>query len=298
MATAIPAKQLQIQGTLKELRDKLLEREIGICTTDRIAYFKLGGILFPMGSGHIPAPTENALFMAYPDPEYPGEYIYGWMPFTEVPAPYDERIKLWSLIAGKNLYATAAEKDTQGRDIADTLDKKADATDIVPGTFTKVSVNEQGAVTDGGGLAASDLPTHEHAAEDITSGTLDPDRIGEGSVPVEKLEIRKRLHVDGTTISATETTDSVVISASNAIIPLDLNASSARNEYTRAVELCDAGVVPVLQYMVTNGVAYARLSSRGSWGLRFTGCDGFTVTQITISTTYAVSVDSRTIPAS
>lgn len=260
------------------------------------------------------------------------------------------------------------------------LAKKVNATNMTPGTYTKVSVNEQGAVTNGGGLEESDLPTHEHSAEDITSGTLDPDRIGEGSVPIEKLEIHKRLYVDGTTISATETADSVVISAepklsdmihedsegaaaettlpkslvsvpggygvkkgfyvpypgnttclgrivdvddsetpptctielcdglcdelnrrvdlSNAVIPLDLNASNAENEYTRAVELCDAGVVPVLQYMVTNGVAYARLSSRGSWGLRFTGCDGFTVTQITISTTYAVSVDSRTIPVS
>lgn len=378
MATKIPAKQLQTQGTLEELQAMLLEREIGICTTDHIAYYKLNGILFPMGGSIIPGPTENALFMGYIDLEHPGEYTYGWAPFTEISAPYDDQIKLWSRIAGKDLYAESAKKDMQGRVIADTLDKKTDATDMTPGTYTKVSVNRQGAVTGGGDLEASDLPTHEHSAEDITSGTLNPDRIGEGSVPIEKLEIHKRLYVDGTTISATETDDSVVISVepklsdmmhvdneepseettlpkslvsvpggydvkkgfyvpypgnptclgrivavddsetppsctiglcdgwcdelnrrvdlSNAVIPLDLNASSAENEYTRAVELCDAGVVPVLQYMVTNGVAYARLSSRGSWGLRFTGCDGFTVTQITISTTYAVSVDSRTIP--
>lgn len=380
MATKIPAKQQHVCGTFVELQAMLLDREIGFCTTDHIAYYKLNGILFPMGRGIIPDPTENSLFMAYDDPEHPGEYIYGWSPFTEVLAPYDDRIKLWSQIAGKGMYAESAKKDAQGRDIADTLDKKTDATDVAPGTYTKVSVNGQGAVTAGGGFEASDLPTHEHSAEDITSGTLDPDRIGEGSVPIEKLEIHKRLYVDGTTISATETADSVVISVepklsdmihednegagdeitlpksavsipggydvkkgfyvpypgnptclgrisevddsgtpstctielcdgwcdelnrrvdlSNAVIPLDLNASRAYNEYTRAVELCDAGVVPVLQYMITNGVAYARLSSRGSWGLRFTGCDGFTVTQITISTTYAVAVDSRTIPVS
>lgn len=295
----IPSKQLHRSGTLEDLQANLSNREIGFCTTDRLAYYKLNGILFPMGSGIIPDPTENALFMAYDDPEHPGEYIYGWKQFTEVSAPYDERIKLWSRIAGMGLYAEVAFKDSKGRKIADTLDKKTDATDMTPGTYTKVSVNEQGAVTNGGGLEASDLPTHEHSAEDITSGTLDPDRIGEGSVPIEKLEIHKRLYVDGTTISATETADSVVIHVGSVVIPLDLNASSAENEYTRAVELCDAGVVPIVRYMVTNGVAYARLSSRGSWGLRFTNCNEFTVTQITIapsSGNYAISVDSRIIP--
>lgn len=376
----IPSKQLHRSGTLEDLQANLSNREIGFCTTDHLAYYKLNGILFPMGSGIIPDPTEKALFMAYDDPEHPGEYIYDWKSLESIEPIPNNPLKLWSRLAGMGLYAEVASKDSKGRKIADTLDKKTDATDMTPGTYTKVSVNEQGAVTNGGGLEASDLPTHEHSAEDITSGTLDPDRIGDGSVPVEKLEIHKRLYVDGTTISATETDYFVVISVepklsdmihkdnegtgeeitlpkslvsvpggynvkkgfyvpypgnptclgrivdvddsetpptctielcdgwcdelnrrvdlSNAVIPLDLNASSAENEYTRAVELCDAGVVPVLQYMVTYGVAYARLSSRGSWGLRFTGCDGFTVTQITISTTYAVSVDSRTIPVS
>lgn len=376
----IPSKQLHRSGTLEDLQANLSNREIGFCTTDHLAYYKLNGILFPMGSGIIPDPTEKALFMAYDDPEHPGEYIYDWKSLESIEPIPNNPLKLWSRLAGMGLYAEVASKDSKGRKIADTLDKKTDATDMTPGTYTKVSVNEQGAVTNGGGLEASDLPTHEHSAEDITSGTLDPDRIGDGSVPVEKLEIHKRLYVDGTTISATETDYFVVISVepklsdmihkdnegtgeeitlpkslvsvpggynvkkgfyvpypgnptclgrivdvddsetpptctielcggwcdelnrrvdlSNAVIPLDLNASSAENEYTRAVELCDAGVVPVLQYMVTYGVAYARLSSSGSWGLRFTGCDGFTVTQITISTTYAVSVDSRTIPVS
>lgn len=183
----IPSKQLHRSGTLEDLQANLSNREIGFCTTDRLAYYKLNGILFPMGSGIIPDPTENALFMAYDDPEHPGEYIYGWKQFTETAAPYDNRIKLWSRIAGMGLYAEVAFKDSKGRKIADTFDKKTDATDMTPGTYTKVSVNEQGAVTNGGGLEASDLPTHEHSAEDITSGTLDPDRIGEGSVPIEKL---------------------------------------------------------------------------------------------------------------
>lgn len=154
----IPSKQLHRSGTLEDLQANLSNREIGFCTTDHLAYYKLNGILFPMGSGIIPDPTENALFMAYDDPEHPGEYIYGWKQFTEVSAPYDERIKLWSRIAGMGLYAEVASKDSKGRKIADTLDKKTDATDMTPGTYTKVSVNEQGAVTNGGGLEASDLP--------------------------------------------------------------------------------------------------------------------------------------------
>lgn len=40
---------------------------------------------------------------------------------------------------------------------------------------------------------------------------MDSDRIGEGSIPIEKLEIHKRLYVDGTTLTATESQDSVVL---------------------------------------------------------------------------------------
>lgn len=376
---SIPGKFAIRKAATKDLLLSLMvEREIGFCEEDRTAYIRIDNSLEPLGGGRLDIPTTISLLMGFE--EDAEKYTYDWKSLESLEPIPNNPLKLWSRLAGMGLYAEVASKDSKGRKIADTFDKKTDATDITPGIYTKVSVNEQGAVTNGGGLEASDLPTHEHSAEDITSGTLDPDRIGEGSVPIEKLEIHKRLYVDGTTISATETADSVVISVepklsnmmhvdneehseettlpvslvsvpggydvkkgfyvpypgnptclgrivdvddgetpptctielcdgwcdelnrrvdlSNAVIPLDLNASSAENEYTRAVELCDAGVVPVLQYMVTNGVAYARLSSRGSWGLRFTGCDGFTVTTITISTTYAVSVNSRTIPVS
>lgn len=208
---SIPGKQLHRVGTIEELQAYLSNREIGLCTTDNLAYYKLNDVLFPMGSGIIPDPAENGLLMSYADPDHPEEYAYGWRPFTETPAPYDEQLKLLSQIDGKGLYATVAENDMQGRNIASTLDNKINATDMTPGTYTKVSVNGQGAVTDGGDLEASDLPAHEHSAEDITSGTLDPDRIGEGSVPIEKLEMHKRLYVDGTTLTATESQDSVVL---------------------------------------------------------------------------------------
>lgn len=113
----IPSKQLHRSGTLEDLQANLSNREIGFCTTDRLAYYKLNGILFPMASGIIPDPTENALFMAYDDPEHPGEYIYGWKQFTEVSAPYDKRIKLWSRIAGMGMYAEVAYKDAEGNPI-------------------------------------------------------------------------------------------------------------------------------------------------------------------------------------
>lgn len=181
----IPSKQLHRSGTLEDLQANLSNREIGFCTTDRLAYYKLNGILFPMGSGIIPDPTENALFMAYDDPEHPGEYIYGWKQLTEMSAPYDTNIKLWSRIAGKGLYAESAKNDIRGRGIADALDRienpdvtpiedsdnlissgavygaiigKANATGITPGIYTKVSVNNEGGVVEGGSLEASDIP--------------------------------------------------------------------------------------------------------------------------------------------
>lgn len=293
----IPGKFAIRKAATKDLLLSLMvEREIGFCEEDRTAYIRIGASLEPFGGGRLDIPTTTSLLMGFE--EDAETYTYDWKSLESLePIPHNP-LKLWSRLAGMGLYAEVASKDSKGRNIANTLDKKTDATDMTPGTYTKVSVNKQGAVTNGGGLEASDIPTHEHSAEDITSGMLDPDRIGDGSVPIEKLEIHKRLYVDGKTIFAIETADSVVIYVGSVVIPLDLNAASAYDEYTRAVALCDAGVVPVLQYMVMNGVAYARLSSRGSWGLRFTGCDGFTVTQITISTTYDVSVVSRTIPVS
>ena len=48
MATKIPAKQLQTQGTLAELKDRLLDRETGWCTDDNILYYNDGGTLRPV----------------------------------------------------------------------------------------------------------------------------------------------------------------------------------------------------------------------------------------------------------
>lgn len=93
----------------------------------------------------------------------------------------------------------------------DALKEKADVHRTTPGTFPKVSVNEQGIVTEGLPLDADDIP--EHSADKLTRGYLNPNRLEDGSIPAEKLEIRKKLMVDGTTIGVTETQDAVVLRA-------------------------------------------------------------------------------------
>lgn len=113
----IPSKQLHRSGTLEDLQANLSNREIGFCTTDHLAYYKLNGILFPMGSGIIPDPTENALFMAYEDPEHPGEYIYDWISLESIEPIPNNPLKLWSRLAGMGLYAEVAYKDSDGHTI-------------------------------------------------------------------------------------------------------------------------------------------------------------------------------------
>lgn len=45
-------------------------------------------------------------------------------------------------------------------------------TAVVPGTYTKTTVDQKGRVTAGASLAAGDLPSHTHTASDITAGSL------------------------------------------------------------------------------------------------------------------------------
>lgn len=196
-------------ATTADLLSLLVEREIGYCDADNTAYIRIGGELRKIGGSDIDIPTTISLLMGFE--EDAERYTYAWKSLESIEPIPNNLLKLWSRLAGKGLYAEVASKDSKGREIATTLDNKTDATDMTSGTYTKVSVNEQGAVTDGDGLEASDLPTHEHSAEDITSGTLNPDRIGDGSVPIEKLEIHKRLYVDGVTLYAIESQDSVVL---------------------------------------------------------------------------------------
>lgn len=64
MTTTIPAKQLQVKGTLFELKEQLLDREIGWCTDDNTLYYMDDGNLVPVfrgtvGSGLIYLDGEN-----------------------------------------------------------------------------------------------------------------------------------------------------------------------------------------------------------------------------------------------
>lgn len=54
-------------------------------------------------------------------------------------------------------------------------------TGVTAGTYTKVTVDTKGRVTTGASLTAGDLPAHTHDAAAITTGTIDPARLGSGT---------------------------------------------------------------------------------------------------------------------
>lgn len=105
----IPSKQLHRAGSLEELQAKLSEREVGINTTDKIAYFKLGGELYPVGGKiDIPLPTATSVLMG------DAEANYGWETAEAATAPYDEEIELWHTLAGIGFAAEYATRDSEG----------------------------------------------------------------------------------------------------------------------------------------------------------------------------------------
>jgi hypothetical protein len=124
--------------------------------------------------------------------------------------------------------------------------KKANAANLTPGTFTKVAVNEQGVVTEGSQLDGEDIP--EHSADKLTSGHLDPNRLRDSSIPAEKLEIRKKLMVDGVTITATETANTIVLHSSSGAVFVNTT-----DTYATVKSLRDAGREVIF---VADGVFY------------------------------------------
>ena len=124
--------------------------------------------------------------------------------------------------------------------------KKANAASITPGTFTKVAVNEQGVVTEGSQLDGEDIP--EHSADKLTSGHIDPNRLRDSSIPAEKLEIRKKLMVDGVTITATETANTIVLHSSSGAVFVNTT-----DTYATVKSLRDAGREVIF---VADGVFY------------------------------------------
>ena len=124
--------------------------------------------------------------------------------------------------------------------------KKANAANLTPGTFTKVAVNEQGVVTEGLQLDGEDIPVH--SADKLTRGYLDPNRLRDSSIPAEKLEIRKKLMVDGVTITATETANTIVLHSSSGAVFVNTT-----DTYATVKSLRDAGREVIF---IADGVFY------------------------------------------
>ena len=105
----IPSKQLHRAGSYEQLQSYLSEREIGINTTDHLAYFKFGGELYPCG-GSVEIPSPNATSVLMGDAEGNSE----WKTAVKDKAPYDEEIELWVSLDGLGFAAEYADRDSDG----------------------------------------------------------------------------------------------------------------------------------------------------------------------------------------
>ena len=107
----IASKQLIRAGDLATLQEKLIERELGLCTTDRLLYVKYGDELIPAGDGAIPVPTSKSLFMGEEDG------TSDWTSVVKAESPYDENTELWVSLDGIGFAADVAYKDAEGNPI-------------------------------------------------------------------------------------------------------------------------------------------------------------------------------------
>lgn len=111
MAKRIPAKQVVRAGTESDLREKLIDRELGFNSEELTLYIKYGDDIIPVGAVSIPAPGTNSVYMGKED---------GSMDWADLPAtasPYDEELLVYESLDGVPFGAAFAYKDSEGNDI-------------------------------------------------------------------------------------------------------------------------------------------------------------------------------------
>lgn len=111
MAKRIPAKQVIRAGTKSDLREKLIDRELGFEPTEFMLYVKYGDEIYPAGAVSIPAPGSNSVYMGKEDG------TMGWADLPATPAPYDEELNVYESLDGVPFGAAFAYKDSEGNDI-------------------------------------------------------------------------------------------------------------------------------------------------------------------------------------
>ena len=141
-------------------------------------------------------------------------------------------------------------------------------TAVTPGTYTKTTVDQKGRVTAGATLLAGDLPSHTHAASDITSGSM-PFTIKQTGATIGT---RRALNlIEGSNIGLTVADDAgndrVNVTVALASVPAHNHAASAINSGTLAL---------------ARGGTGADLSATGPGFLKQAG-GGSTVTVATLS---------------
>ena len=111
MAKRIPAKQVVRAGTKSDLREKLIDRELGFEPTEFMLYVKYGDEIYPAGAVSIPAPGANSVYMGKADG------TMDWADLPATPAPYDEELNVYESLDGVPFGAAFAYKDSEGNDI-------------------------------------------------------------------------------------------------------------------------------------------------------------------------------------
>ena len=111
MAKRIPAKQVVRAGTKSDLREKLIDRELGFEQNEFMLYVKYVDEIYPAGAVSIPSPGANSVYMGKEDG------TMDWADLPATPAPYDEELNVYESLDGVPFGAAFAYKDSEGNDI-------------------------------------------------------------------------------------------------------------------------------------------------------------------------------------